>query len=549
MLSLSATLLTVGLVRGAPEQIDTRAHHIGVRVVDGVGELYDTRSDERFVVRGANYVFGDAAGRPPELFREGAYDGRRVRADFQALAERGYNVVRVFLDHCVVQDAGCIGRVDGDGLNDAWLANVADLVSAAAETGLYVQLTSNDLPDHGGYSEQANAASGPRFAGYRNSFYLTPAAVEATRRYWRDIITGLAAHDAQLAHVLAWQLLNEQWMFAQQPPLSLRSGTVTTTTGTYDMSNAEQRRLMVADGIAHYVAEVKEEILELDPGALVTMGFFMPQAAPGWYTDPISALEHAALDYFDFHAYPGSVTMEEVAAAFGVADHPERPVVLGEYGAFRSAYPDIESAALALAGWQAKSCRLGFDGWIYWTYLPGDPSVDDTTWGLTDEDGALLDLLSPARQPDPCVPIEVPRANKAIGARASTSAALLGSGPGRAIDDDLDSVWSAGSHPPQWLRVDLGAPTTISEVQLLVSQEPAGRTTHVIEVRRASGPPGFRRIGRLDGRTREGDWLVIRLKQPLRDVTSLRVRTTQGPSWVAWRELRIFETRRSAPGA
>lgn len=523
-------------------------HRIAVRVVDGRGELFDRGSGERFVVRGANYVYRETSGpaRPPQIFRVGAYDGERVRRDFRRLARHGYDTIRAFIDHCDPQDADCIGRVDGPGLNPAYLANVADFLDAAHENDLFVLLTSNDLPDHGGYSQQANSVAGRVFAGYRNAFYLTPQAIDATRRYWRDIITGLASQGAPLGQVLAWELVNEQWMFEDQPPLSLTSGLVETTTGRYDMADPVQKRAMVADGIVHYIREMKAEIVAHDPGALVTMGFFGPHAAPGWYTDPVSALARSDLDLLDFHAYPGGADMAAVARAFAIADHPERPVILGEFGAFRHRSTDIEAAASAVADWQAESCRLGFDGWLYWTYLGAEPSVGDATWDMVDQDGYLLRLLAPDAHPDPCQRIRVERSNKALGATVRASRSLEGARPALAADDDLATTWVAGSHPEQWIRLDLPAAITLAELQLVVSQDPAGPTTHVIEARRR-GQRGFRTLGRIEGRTADGEVLVFRPRRPVRRVVSIRIRTVASPSWVAWREVRAFETRRRRP--
>jgi hypothetical protein len=549
MLTLAvASSVTISPATGA-EPVSSAAapheHPIAVRVVDGVGELYDRRTGERFAMRGANYVFRETEGsaRPPEIFRVGAYDGDRVRRDLARLAEHGYDTVRVFLDHCDPQDDGCIGRLDGPGLNAAYMANVADLLRAAREHSIFVLLTSNDLPDHGGYSEQANSVAGAHFAGYRNAFYLTPQAIDATRRYWRDIITGLASHGAPLGQVVAWELVNEQWMFEDQPPLSLTSGIVETTTGRYDMSDPARKRAMVADGIVHYVREAKAEILTHDPGALVTMGFFGPDAAPGWYTDPASALARADLDFLDFHAYPGGIDLAPVARTLGVAEHPERPVILGEFGSFRHSAADIEAAAAAVADWQTESCRLGFDGWLYWTYLGAVPSISDATWGLVDEDGYLLRLLAPESHRDPCDRIEVERSNNALDARVRASMSTKEDRPRRAVDDDLATAWVAGGHPDQWIRLDLREPIKLAELQLVVSQDPPGRTTHVIEVQRR-GQRGFRTLGRLRGRTTDGDVLVLRPRRVVRDVVAIRVRTVASPSWVAWREIRAFETRR-----
>jgi len=289
-------------------------HLIGIRQSAGESEFYDLDSGEAFVPRGVNYVFVPGGDRYTNLLlKVGIYDPGQTRQDFQRLVEKGYNTVRVFLDHCSA-GPGCIGAADNQGLNPAYLDNIADLLDAAKETGIFVLLTSNDLPDLGGYAEVANAGSGSDFAGYRNSYYLTPGAIRATRAYWSDLISGLVERSASTDHVLGWELLNEQWMFLDQPPLSLTSGSVTTTTGTYDMAREQDKQRMVSEGLIYYIKEVREEIILHDPTALVTMGFFAPElAAPDWYVETASLLEGSGLDFFDFHAYPGTHTLPEYA--------------------------------------------------------------------------------------------------------------------------------------------------------------------------------------------------------------------------------------------
>jgi hypothetical protein len=383
-------------------------HRIGVRQVNETAEFFDRQTGDKFVPHGANYVFVPQNGAYSHLLlKVGVYDSQRTRQDFGTLVSSGYNTVRVFLDHCNA-GPGCIGDSDNIGLNPAYLDNIADMLTAAKETGIYILFTSNDLPDQGGYVEQANAQSGPTFGGYRNSYYLTPGAVEATRRYWRDLLTGLNTRSAATDMVLGWQLLNEQWMFRDQPPLSLTSGMVETTTGVYDMSDPKQKKRMVTDGLIHYIAEVRAEILEHDPTALVTMGFFAPEiVAPNWYVDTASLLAGADLDFFDFHAYPGSHSLAELVTAFGMHNYSAKPIILGEYGAFRHIYSAMTPAARAITNWQAESCTYGFDGWLYWTYYPANESVGDRTWGLTDESGFLLELLAPINYPDPCEVVAV----------------------------------------------------------------------------------------------------------------------------------------------
>ena len=116
-------------------------HLIGVRQINGVGEFYDKQTDGKFILRGANYVFVPADNQTNLLLRVGVYDPQRTRDDFTTLAGLGYNTVRVFFDQCN-QGPGCIGDDDNIGLNPEYLDNIADMMSAGRETGIYILFTS-----------------------------------------------------------------------------------------------------------------------------------------------------------------------------------------------------------------------------------------------------------------------------------------------------------------------------------------------------------------------------------------------------------------------
>lgn len=514
-------------------------HRIGVRQVDGRGAFYDRQTGEPFVPRGANYVFvPEGRTYVTTLLRVGTYDPQRTRDDFARLAAWGYNTARVFLDHCS-EGPGCITIAGTPGLNPDYLDNIADMTLAAREAGIVILFTSNDLPDGGGYAAEANAGSGGDFAGYRNSYYLRPQAISATRRYWRDLLTGLVERQAAFDAVLGWQLLNEQWMFLDQPPLSLTEGTVETTTGTYDMSDPQQKEEMVSDGVVHYIAQMKEEILLHDPTALVTMGFFVPElVAPGWYVETASLLERSDLDFFDFHAYPGSESLEAHAEAFGMVDYQAKPIIMGEYGPFRHLYGELETAARVTTNWVAASCGYGFDGWLYWSYYPAAAGVGDRTWGLVDEEGYLLELFAPQNQPDPCVPVDVPSDNLAFGRPVRASSSLPEEPPSQAVDNDPATQWGAGADPVQWIEVDLEGAHRITEIRLLVAQWPAGETVHRVQVRPSTASE-YTTVHELSGLTRDNDWLVFAPEAPLENVGQVRIVTLSSPSWVAWREIHV----------
>ncbi len=522
-----------------PETQPQAEHRIGIRLVNDQAEFFDKHSGEKFTPRGANYVFVPENGAFTNTpLRVGTYDPQLTRQVFSHLKGLGYNSVRVFLDSCS-RGPNCIANVTKPGLNPAYLDNIADMMLAAREAGIYILFTSNDLPDDGGYSAEANLGSGGDFAGYRNSFYLRPQAISATRRYWRDILTGLVERNAAFEVVLGWQLLNEQWMFRDQPPLSLTNGLVETTTGSYDMGDPQQKQKMVSDGIIYYIAQMKAEILRHDPTALVTMGFFVPElVAPDWYVETSSLLEKSELDFFDFHAYPGDLSLQAHVEAFGMLGYTAKPIILGEYGAFRHLYAERDTAARVITNWVADSCELGFDGWLYWSYYPANAWIGDRTWGLVDGNDDFLELFSPHNQPDICVPVEIPHANLAYNKPVRASRSLPDEPARFAVDDDPVTQWGAGDAPVQWIAIDLEGSYRITEIRLLVAQWPAGKTVHRVQVRYA-GAEGFATVHEFSGMTGDQDWLVFAPPEALENVIEIRIQTISSPSWVAWKEIQV----------
>ena len=522
-------------------------HRIGVRVVDGRGEFYDHLTDERFVVRGANYIFvRDAVGNwVSEPLDTGHYDRALLRSDFATLAGAGFTTVRMFIDPCG-SPPGCITRPGFDGLDPVYLDNLADALDAAAETGLFLLLTSNDIPDDGGYGALANSEASDTFAGYRNAHYLTASGHAAAVAYWDDLMAGLVSRNARFDHVLGWSLLNEQWLFALEPPLSLTAGAVTTADGaTYDMADPAQKQAMVASNLRRYAGAVRDTIVANDPTALVTMGFFAPQFpnATGiggdWFVDTVGLVDGGApFDFYDFHAYPGEdISLAQIAENFGMPTLDEIPVVMGEYGAFNHRFPDLRTAARAVTNWQAESCDLGFDGWLYWSYR-ADPGVGDASWDLLAEDGFLLDLLSPVAHPDPCVAAAVPTSNLAFGAAVTASSQLAGEEAALVVDEDPTTQWGAGAFPVQWLEVDLGAEHTVTAIRLLVAQFPEGTTIHRVLV--GAAPGALSEVHRFEGTTAADDLLEFLPDEPLTGVRIVRIETTSSPSWVAWREVEVL---------
>ncbi len=107
-----------------------------------------------------------------------------------------------------------------------------------------------------------------------------------------------------------------------------------------------------------------------------------------------------------------------------------------------------------------------------------------------------------------------------------------------AIDGSSASVWSAQQPAPQWFSVALDDLYLVNRIQLEVTQAPAGPTTHQVWLGNGSGTRTlFASLARVH--TDDGQLLDIELDPP-RPVNEVFIVTLDSPSWVAWRELKVF---------
>jgi dipeptidyl aminopeptidase/acylaminoacyl peptidase len=99
-------------------------------------------------------------------------------------------------------------------------------------------------------------------------------------------------------------------------------------------------------------------------------------------------------------------------------------------------------------------------------------------------------------------------------------------------------LWWGSYYAPQWIEVDLGRPTTVRRIELVVAQTPAGDTIHVIRGRDAQGNLHLLKV--LARYTADNMILRVKPKRPWRGITAVRVSTVESPSWVAWKEIRVL---------
>ncbi len=502
-------------------------HRIGVREVDGSGQFFDRATGETFTPRGNNLIRLDDYH---NTFDPRSYDPADLDAQLASMANLGYNVVRVFLDHRV---GGLIDSSPPSGLSGAYLDNMVDFLRLAERHGVYLMFTQDWLPDGYPMAESSTVSD-------VNVNYLTQSGVAANAAYFRDLVSGLIERGAPLDAIWSYELRNELYMVDDHPPFNLTSGNITAPNGqTYDMADAASRRALLEDGIVYWVDSVRAAILEVDPTALVSVGFFVPQGpnpvrqGDNRIVETREVLTQSTADFIDLHGYPGvDLPLPLHLENFGLTGPISKPVVMGEMGAFHSAFDNVQDAAQALISWQADSCAFGFDGWLLWTWdTPGE------IWSAVDANETLGAALAPTNRSDPCSSEGGVPADLAMGQPVRTSAALGDSPGSAAVDGVFDTLWSAGDYATQWIEVGLAQPLRKGTVKLVVSQYPDGHTEHRVYGRTRAGG-ALVLLHTFRGNTHDGQVLTFDFAGST-DYRFLRVETVASPSWVAWREIEV----------
>jgi hypothetical protein len=409
---LSTSLPTANLPdpTSSPTQtaISLPEHRIAIRLVDGVGEFFDKETGQTFVPRGANYLhsaqqtmaWGEQRYQDA-TFATDQYDPDAAGAALQRMHELGYNTVRVFLIDSVT---GFVGNETD--FRPGYVDNLADFLQRAAVNEVYVIFTLDWLPG-GRYGELQNRYCCETFTS-TNVQLLTPGGVDAHGMVFADLYRALVERDAPIENIISFELRNEVYFSSADAPFTLAQRVTTANGKAYDMTSTADRQAMIDEGLVYYIDRARALILETDPTALVSVGFFVPQGPiPVNVGDPRlvatePAIWQSSADFIDLHAYPGfSLDMAGHVTNFGIKDMQAKPIILGEFGAFHQNYASAAQGARALARWQAESCQYGFDGWLVWQW---DTAEDQALWNAIGADEAIAKALAPSLHPDPCQP-------------------------------------------------------------------------------------------------------------------------------------------------
>jgi predicted amidohydrolase YtcJ len=113
--------------------------------------------------------------------------------------------------------------------------------------------------------------------------------------------------------------------------------------------------------------------------------------------------------------------------------------------------------------------------------------------------------------------------------------------PDLAFDGKEDTNWGAGDHPPQWIQVDMLNEYRVAGIDLVIDQWPAGQTVHQILARRNEPGASFELIHVFSGYTEINQLLQYNAPPTITPYRYFRVLSTESPSWVSWKEIRIHK--------
>lgn len=372
------------------------------------GGFVEGATGRPFVPRGFNYI-RLFPRRSHNTFDPEHYDAEALEEALERWSRDGFNAVRVFLN-CHAPVVGTIAKPGQEGLSESYLANVADFLDRARKHQIAVMLCTESFPRVSPYRDTLVPADAT--LDEANACYLAAGHVEAKARFLQDLIRGLhAARPECLAAIFSYDLQNE-FCYHGGPPFTLASGAVRSASGkTYALP--DQRQDLADEGAIYFINRMVDAIHEVHPSALVSASVFTYAAVgrsgpgdfrvkqAGWQNRipfrPLAILKSKA-DFLDLHFYSPdadawqrdleSVEFERVKR---LASQTGKPMIVGEFGAFKHVFSSLEPAAAWIGTWASLFPQNGFAGWLYWTYDTHEQS--EQLWHACDGQDAIYRQL------------------------------------------------------------------------------------------------------------------------------------------------------------
>lgn len=427
--STTVGLAQAGATGTAPVALDRIA-------ADGT-HLFDSVTGKAFVPRGASYVRlqQDSTGVAYHAtFEPNAYDPTGAQGNLDYMESSGYNTVRVFIDPGGATVHGDETDPAADGLSDAYMSNFLDFTTRAAADHIYVIPVLDAFPQDTRYFNIVKSVDGGQLGRSditgHNLYYLDPGYAATKKQYLTDFATRVV--NAGLAtDILAYETDNEVYFDGNALPYKNTTGTFADGTdgASYDLGTESSRQASADSDLVQYTVQARAGLSAADPGALMTIGFFLNSAVgrtgyTGIYPCATGAdcrypgnLANTDVwgkaNFVDVHYYPSGVNSNFAAAMNSSSAQfaTSKPLILGEIGASRTAFPSITNAANTLRTTQTTSCGYNPEfqgGELTWTW-DSDTSTPTSTlagqggfWSVVDNSGAINGQLAPIARPNPC---------------------------------------------------------------------------------------------------------------------------------------------------
>ena len=387
------------------------------------------------VLRGANYIRLDSHEHFHSTFSPSDYNRTKFSIAMRELSNKGFNVVRVFVDHRTTTGiAGLPGQ--STPLDRAYCSRLAQFVSDAAGYGLYTIVTLQSLPANAFFRNATRHMAKPSW----NAQFLMDIGHSAWTTYSDALSATLASMltgPTGIGEVASsgggdsvlFSLQNELFLRGDEWPFNASAGLADTAAGAFDMAVPSERQRAADENTNRWADGCRGAVRKHLPRALVTAGVFTFEAVGKDGPDGLQAhdcnhthdcrfparpywLSRSTLDWLDVHVYvPNALKLvHSLMSEEWSRVHASKPIVMGEFGCLgglvgkgnRRWYATAAACAPHVAGVQKASCVAGFVGWLFWTYDTDDLAEQPQWFSMVDDHRAIETALAPANRTDPC---------------------------------------------------------------------------------------------------------------------------------------------------
>lgn len=381
-------------------------NRLDVRTTATGGEFYDTVTGKKIILRGNNYQRIKNIGTDANAiffhsnFNSDTYDRSKAAGALNQMKLNGYNSVRVFIN----QDS--ISTSISPDLSITYLNNMVDFIKLAQDNNIYVFIQISVSPHNTKYSPTLTDTKFEQ-TDYFNTVLLNSTKVIAKKNFVKDLIQGLINQGAPMNAIMGYSIINEPYFEKDKKPLSLSTGIVQTANGQlYNLSIPSDIDRMVEDALVYYVDTLRETIKEVSPNALVGITLLSPVHTvvtnQNWLLKTGKVFNTSQADFIAINSYPGFIDFVTEMNAYKIGSS-QKPIVVGEFGAYPSKFSTLTDGANALKQFQIQTCsQYSVTGWFLYDWDTFEYDKWFRIYHGTEGNGEIYKALAPNFRADPC---------------------------------------------------------------------------------------------------------------------------------------------------